>query len=276
MKTNNLLIRSLIFCLLSIVSSTIFCQEKIRKNDFQPEEGMEGKNVVWVPTPQILVEKMLQLAKITPKDYLIDLGSGDGRMVITAAKFGTRALGIEYNPDFVKLSEKNAKKEGVTDMAHFIEADLYEFDFSKATVISMFLLHEINLKLRPKLLDLKPGTRIVSNTFTMQEWQYDEVAKTSGGSNRWDTAYLWIIPAKVEGKWILPQGGELILNQEFQMLTGSMIVGNNKLTITEGKLRGNEITFNAGGTIYAGLVNGSKIEGTFTSGGITKTWSATR
>ena len=248
----------------------------MRNNVFQPKEGLEGKNVPYITTPQILVEKMLKLAKITPKDFLIDLGSGDGRLVITAAKFGTRALGIEYNPDLVKLSEKNARKEGVTNMAQFIKADLYEYDFSKATVISMFLLPEINMKLRPKLLNLKPGTRIVTNTFTMQEWHYDEVAQTGDISNRWNTAYLWIIPSKVEGKWILPPEGELIFKQEFQMLTGSMIVGSKKLTITEGKLRGNEITFMANGAIYTGVVTDSKIEGTFTSGGNTKKWSATR
>lgn len=276
MKTNNLLIRSLIVCLLSIISSTLFSQEKIRNNDFQPEEGLEGKNVPWIPTPQLLVEKMLNLAKITPKDFLIDLGSGDGRTVITAAKRGIRALGIEYNPDLVTLSKKNAEKEGITKIAQFTEADLFEFDFSKATVITMFLLPEINMRLRPKLLNLKPGTRIVSNTFTLQEWQFDEVAKTGNESNRWNTAYLWIVPAKVEGKWVLSQGGELIFMQEFQMLTGSMKFGGKKLTITEGRLRGNEITFTASGDIYAGLVAGRKIEGTFTSGGKTNKWSATR
>ena len=276
MITNILLIRSLIVFLLSMISITLFPQEKIRNNDFQPEEGQEGKNVPWISTPQVLVEKMLNLAKITPKDFLIDLGSGDGRTVITAAKRGTRALGIEYNPDLVKLSKKNAEKEGVAKMAQFIEADLFEFDFSKATVITMFLLPEINMRLRPKLLGLKPGTRIVSNTFTLQEWQFDEVAKAGNESNRWNTAYLWIVPAKVEGKWVNPQGGELIFMQEFQMLTGSMIVGRKKLTITEGRLHGNEITFTASGDIYNGLVVGNKIEGTFTSGGNTKKWSATR
>lgn len=259
-----------------MISITLFPQEKIRNNDFQPEEGLEGKNVPWIPTPQVLVEKMLKLAKITPKDFLIDLGSGDGRTVITAAKLGTRALGIEYNPDLVKLSKKNAENEGVSNMAQFIEADLFEFDFSKATAITMFLLPEINMRLRPKLLNLKPGTRIVSNTFTLQEWQFDEVAKTGNESNRWNTAYLWIVPAKVEGKWVLPQGGELIFMQEFQMLTGSMIVGSKKLTITEGRLRGNKIIFTASGDIYTGLVIGSKMEGTFTSGRNTKKWSATR
>ncbi len=276
MKTNTLLIPAVMVFSLSVVSITLYPQETLRNKDLQPQEGMEGKNVPWITTPQVLVEKMLGLAKITPEDFLIDLGSGDGRIVITAAKLGTRALGIEYNPDLVELSIKNAGKEGVSNMTKFLEADIFEFDFLQATVITMFLLPEINMRLRPKLLDLKPGTRIVSNTFTMQEWHFDKVAKTGDESNRWNTAYLWIIPAKVEGKWVLPQGGELILMQEFQMLTGSMTVGSRKLAITDGRLRGSEITFTASGNIYSGLVAGNKMEGTYTSGGVTNKWNATR
>jgi precorrin-6B methylase 2 len=157
-------IRLLIIYSLPMISVALFSQEKTKNNDMQPVEGQEGKNVPWITTPQILVEKMLKLAKLTPKDFLIDLGSGDGRTVITAAKMGTRALGIEYNPDLVTLSKKNAEKEGVTAMTQFIKADIFESDFSKATVITMFLLPELNMKLRPKLLTLKPGTRIVTNT----------------------------------------------------------------------------------------------------------------
>jgi precorrin-6B methylase 2 len=276
MKINIRLIRLLFVCLLPVISVTLFSQEKKRNNDSQPEEGMEGKNVPWITTPQILVEKMLALAKITPNDFLIDLGSGDGRTVITAAKVGNRALGIEYNPELVKLSKKNAAKEGVSGMTQFIEADLFETDLSKATVISMFLLPEINMKLRSKLLNLKPGTRIVTNTFTMQEWHYDEVTRTGDEKNRWNTAYLWIVPAKVDGKWTLSLGGELSFAQEFQMLNGSLTSGSKKLLITEGRLRGNEITFKAGGEIYTGLVSGSKMAGTFFSNGNTKKWSAVR
>ena len=276
MTTNNLLIRSLIISLLAALSVSVYSQEKTQNNEFQPKEGQEGKNVPWIPTPQALVDKMLKLAMITPKDFLIDLGSGDGRLVITAAKLGTKALGIEYNPDLVKLSIKNAEKEGVPGMTKFIKADLFEYDFSKATVITMFLLPEINMRLRPKLLNLKPGTRIVTNTFTMQEWHYDEIAKTSDGSNRWNSAYLWIVPAKVEGKWILSQGRELIFIQEFQMLTGYIANGSNKLSITGGRLRGNEITFAAGGIVYTGTVAGSIIKGTCSSGGDVKKWDAKR
>jgi SAM-dependent methyltransferase len=166
--------------------------------DYQPSVGQEGKDVIWVPTPQALVDKMLDMAKVTPKDYVIDLGSGDGRTVITAAKRGSKALGIEYNPDMVELSKRNAAKEGVSDKASFMKADLFESDFSQAQVITMFLLSSINIKLRPKILDLKPGTRIVSNTFDMGEWKPDETA-TLPGCNSWCTAHLWVVPAKTEG-----------------------------------------------------------------------------
>ena len=146
---------------------------------YEPQVGQEGKDVIWVPTPQALVDKMLDMAKVTPKDYVIDLGSGDGRTVITAAKRGSKALGIEYNPDMVELSKRTAAKEGVSDKASFVKADLFESDFSQAQVITMFLLSSINLKLRPKILDLKPGTRIVSNTFDMGDWKPDQTADGS-------------------------------------------------------------------------------------------------
>src|SRR5690349_19089770 len=168
-------------------------------SSFQPEVGQPGKDVVWVPTPQVLVDKMLDMAKLTPKDYLMDLGSGDGRTVITAAKRGARATGIEYNPEMVKLSQSNAKNAGVGERAEFRKADLFETDLSKATVITMFLLPDINLKLRPKLLKLKPGTRVVSNTFTMGDWKPDETSSPKNCDSSWCTALLWIIPAQVAG-----------------------------------------------------------------------------
>jgi len=275
MKSTTMLNRSMIVLSLSVFTLNIFSQEKVVNNNFQPEVGQEGKDVVWVPTPQALVEKMLELAKITPVDFLIDLGSGDGRTVITAAKRGTRALGIEYNPDMVNLSRKNAEKEGVSEKAQFMETDLFEFDFSKATVITMFLLPDINIRLRPKLLDLKPGTRIVSNTFTMQEWQADDTATTSDDETSWTTAFLWIIPAKVEGTWKMADG-ELTLKQEFQMIYGTVKTGNRSVSISTGRLRGNEISFTAGSDVYTGLVEGNKMEGTVTLDGKTKKWSATR
>ena len=194
--------------------------QKRRGREFEPQVGQDGKDVIWVPTPQALVDKMLDMAKVTSKDYVIDLGSGDGRTVITAAKRGSKALGIEYNPDMVELSKRNAAKEGVSDKASFMKADLFESDFSQAQVITMFLLSSINLKLRPKILDLKPGTRIVSNTFDMGDWKPDEDA-TIPGCNSWCTAHLWIVPAKVEGTWTFPQG-ELTLRQTYQLIMGNL------------------------------------------------------
>jgi len=236
--------------------------------EYQPQVGQEGKDVIWVPTPQALVEKMLDMAKVTPKDYVIDLGSGDGRTVITAAKRGSKALGIEYNPDMVELSKRNAAKEGVSDKASFIKADLFESDFSQAQVITMFLLPDINLRLRPKILDLKPGTRIVSNSFTMGEWTAEDTQKVTEGCASYCTAYLWIVPAKVEGTWQLPQG-ELTLKQSFQMLTGSLKTGDRVVQITDGKMNGEQISFTAGGTTYRGRVSGNTIEGPIP-------WKATR
>ena len=228
-----------------------------RSKEFQPEVGQAGKDVVWVPTPQSLVDKMLEMAKVTPKDYVIDLGSGDGRTVITAAKRGSKALGIEYNPDMVELSKRNAAKEGVSDKATFMKADLFESDFSQAQVITMFLLPSINVKLRPKILNLKPGTRIVSNSFDMEEWKPDQTENVEGCSN-WCTAHLWIVPAKVDGNWKLPQG-ELTIKQTFQMISGTLKNGNASSPIS-GKLNGDQISFSAGGTQYTGRVNGNTME----------------
>jgi SAM-dependent methyltransferase len=236
---------------------------------YEPQVGQEGKDVIWVPTPQALVDKMLDMAKVAPKDYVIDLGSGDGRTVITAAKRGSKALGIEYNPDMVELSKRNAAKEGVSDKASFMKADLFETDFSQAQVITMFLLPSINMKLRPKILNLKPGTRIVSNSFDMEDWKPDQTENVAGCTN-WCTAHLWIVPAKVEGTWKLSQG-ELALKQTFQMITGTLKSGNNVSQIN-GKLNGDQITFTAGTSQYTGRVNGNAMEGT--AGGAN--WSATR
>ena len=225
MNTSRFVRRSLSALCLALAVACGFSPARAAQGEYQPEVGQEGKDVVWVPTPQVLVDKMLDMAKVTSKDYVIDLGSGDGRTVITAAKRGAKALGIEYNPEMVELSKRNAAKEGVTDKATFMKADLFESDFSHATVITMFLLPSINMKLRPKILDLKPGTRIVANSFDMEDWKPDETAKVDGCSN-WCTAYLWIVPAKVGGTWNLSQG-ELTLKQTFQMISGTLRSGNN-------------------------------------------------
>jgi SAM-dependent methyltransferase len=243
---------------------------------FEPKVGQRGKDVVWVPTNQQLVDKMLDMAKVTPQDYVIDLGSGDGRTVITAAKRGATAHGIEYNPDMVELSKRNAEKEGVTAKATFEKADIFESDFSKATVITMFLLPSLNIKLRPKLLDMKPGTRLVSNSFDMGDWRADETVSLNGEvCTSHCTAYFWIVPAKVQGTWSTPQG-ELTLEQAYQDVKGTLKNGNVITPVTEGKLTGDRIAFTAGGTRYTGTVTGKEITGKANSGGKETDWKATR
>jgi hypothetical protein len=267
---------TLLLCSFAVIVSAQDKPAKPAASDFAPEVGQAGKDVVWVPTPQALVDKMLDIAKATPKDFLIDLGSGDGRTVITAAKRGINALGIEYNPDMVALAQKAAQKEGVSDKATFTKADLFETDFSKATVITMFLLPDINIRLRPKILDLKPGTRIVSNSFTMGEWQHDRSVRASEaeGCQSYCQAYLWIVPAKVEGTW-QTGGGELTLKQSFQMLTGTL-KADGKETAVKGQMRGDRITFKAGDVQYSGTVAGGSIKGTVKGGAKPGEWTATR
>jgi hypothetical protein len=251
----------------------LFSQEKLPDKIVQPELGQEGKDVRWFPTPQELVDKMLDMAKITPSDFLIDLGSGDGRTVITAAKRGVRGIGVEYNPDLVELSKVNAVNEGVKDMVQFIKADLFNYDFSKATVLTLFLLPEINLRLRPRILDMKPGTRVVSTTFTMQNWQHDDMVTIVDPTSKWTTAYLWIVPAKVNGTWKCKEG-ELNLVQKFQMVTGKITLAGKPVEISNGKLRGSDFTFIAGKTKYTCKVTGSTMKGTSESEGETSNWTA--
>jgi len=269
-----LIFSSLLAISLVFLSGSLLCQEKV-KEDYRPEPGQEGKDVRWFPTPQALVDKMLDMAKITPADFLIDLGSGDGRTVITAAKRGVHGIGIEYDHDMVELSKRNAIKEGVNDRVEFIETDLFKYDFSKATVITLFLLPEINLRLRPGLLELKPGTRIVSTTFTMQDWQYDDIVKIADNTSKWTTAYLWIVPAKVGGTWKF-NGGELKLVQKFQIVTGEIIMGGIPSKITSGRLRGNKLTFNAEGIVYSCTTDKNQMTGTSENKGQVIGWTAQR
>jgi SAM-dependent methyltransferase len=244
---------------------------------YTPSVGQQGKDVVWVPTPSALVEKMLDLAAVGPADRVFDLGSGDGRTVIAAARRGASALGVEYDPDMVALSKQKAAKAGVSDKAEFVREDLYGVALSPATVITMFLLPEINLKLRPRILDLRPGTRIVSNTFTMGEWAADK-GTTVGEENGcvfYCTAYLWVVPAKVKGNWRMGKG-ELSLAQTFQEVSGTMRSGGKTLPLTEGRVEGTRIGFVAGDIRYAGTVDGNVMKGTSGSGLKKKQWSATR
>jgi len=239
---------------------------------FEPTYGQQGKDVVWVPTAQALVDRMLDMAKVTPKDYVIDLGSGDGRTVITAAKRGAKATGIEFNPDMVALSKRNAVAAGVGEKAEFIQSDIFKSDFRQATVITMFLLPDLNLRLRPILLDMKPGTRVVSNSFDMAEWTPDQEVSANGQCESYCRAMLWIIPAKAGGTWQMP-GGNLTLTHNFHMLSGKIGISGGNLPISNGKMNADQITFMVGDRIYKGRVTGNKIEGTHSDGG---KWQATR
>ena len=243
--------------------------------EYQPSVGQEGKDVVWVPTNNALVDKMLDLANVTASDFLVDLGSGDGRTVIAAAKRGAKALGIEYNPELVALSRRNVAKEGIADRAAIIEGDVFETDFSKATVITLFLLQDLNLRLRPKILDMNPGVRVVSNTFDMDDWKPEQRIKISEGCTRYCTAFFWIVPAKLEGRWKM-SGGEFALKQKYQMLSGTMKFGNESAAIKAGKITGQQIALSVGNTSYTGLVQGNTIEGVRKSATGETTWHATR
>ena len=253
--------RLMLALLLAVSMPPVFAQAvKAPAPAYEPTVGQEGKDVVWVPTPQVLVDKMLDMAKATPKDFLMDLGSGDGRTVITAAKRGIRAQGIEYNPDMVELSKRNAKQEGVEARATFVKQDLFTADLSKATVITMFLLPDINLKLRPTLLKLKPGTRLVSNSFTMGDWNADETVtldKAAGCETSWCTALLWIVPAQAGGTHKVPQG-ELTLKQTYQMLTGTLKT-QGKTVPVEGRVRGNEVQLTVDGKPLRGRMDGKRL-----------------
>ena len=272
--------------LVSLAGAPAFAQQApAESKDYAPQVGQAGKDVVWVPTPEALVERMLKMAGVTKNDYVIDLGSGDGRTVIMAAqKFGARAMGIEYNPDMVALSIKNAEKAGVGDKVKFVKADLFETDFSQATVITMYLLPGINIKLRPKILDMRPGTRVVSHAFNMEDWQPDQVATVEGRD-----AYLWIVPAKVAGRWKVnvPAGSgeeiwDVTLNQEFQKISGKAQLGGRSYDLAEAQLRGANVRFtfvDGNGTKrdFSGRARGDRMEGTTqTQGGTQAKWNATR
>ena len=239
------------------------------------------------PTPQALVERMLDMAKLTPADIHYDLGSGDGRTVITAAKRGVQAIGVEYNPDMVALSERAAAKEGVSGKARFIRGDIFETDFSSATVVTLYLLPSLNIKLRPTILKMKPGTRVVSHAFSMDDWQPDQTDSVEGR-----TAYLWIVPAQVEGTWrwsVTPgqKEYELTLRQQFQNVEGLAKLDSGRMgQLRNVKLQGDQISFSiheitgTSGTSrrdYTGRVSGNTIQGVFKldSGSEVK-WTATR
>ena len=251
----------------------------------QPAERQPGgKDVTWVPTCDAVIARMLDMAQVSRADYLIDLGSGDGRMVIAAAKRGARALGVEYDQDKVDLSIRNAAEAGVACRAAFIQADLFEIDFSQATVLTLFLLPDLNLRLRPRILDMRPGTRVATNTFDFAEWEADqkyEVPPPECTAHCW--ALYWMVPAKVGGRWRLEghaegriEDGELLFEQDFQVVSGTLNSGAVASAITGGRLRGDEVTFTAGGRTFRGHVRGDVIEGLGAPGATGTGWRAIR
>lgn len=243
--------------------------------DYKPTPYMDGKDVQWVPTPLVLVEKMLDMARLTPQDIVVDLGSGDGRNVIAAARRGARARGVEFNPKLVELSKRLATEAGIADKASFTEGDMYLADISDATVLPLFLMTENLDQLVPQFLKLRPGTRIVNNGFEFTKWDYDEVAQLDGAAcERWCIAYLYIVPAQVGGRWRL-EDGELELKQEFQMLTGTLTTAGKRVPIERGRVQGEMIRFNIDNKRYTGRVSGDTITGQLSGGGL-GIWKAQR
>jgi hypothetical protein len=261
------------------------CAQPKDPGAFQPQVGQAGKDVIWVPTPDEVVERMLQMAQVTPKDMVMDLGAGDGKIAIAAAKkFGARAIGIEYNPDMVKHANANAQAAGVAGdgpgRATIRHGDIFQTDFSKATVITLYLLPALNMKLRPQLLAMRPGTRVVSHSFTMEDWEADEVSSIDGRR-----AYFWLVPANVMGNWTLEAGNErveLSLDQTFQKVSGTAAFGAVQAGLRDPRLRGAAISFayvDGSGVRrdFTGRVEGKRMEGTFRDErGAEGRWSAAR
>ncbi|HJS38579.1 MAG TPA: class I SAM-dependent methyltransferase [Burkholderiales bacterium] len=256
-----------------------------KDKDYEPHVGQAGKDVIWVPTPDDVVDRMLRMAQVTANDYVVDLGAGDGKIAIAAArKFGARALGIEYNPEMAKHAQRNVEKAGVAGRARIVQGDIFVTDFTQATVVTMYLLPALNLKLRPQLLAMRPGTRVVSHSFSMDDWEADETSSLDGRR-----AYFWVVPANVAGTWMLEVTGggasekvEMTLEQRYQKLEGTVSLGAMQGGLREPRLRGFEIAFayvdNRGvRREFQGRVSGARMEGAFRGdGGIEGRWSATK
>ena len=262
-----------IFALIFAFAAASGPAQESGNSNYEPIVGQAGKDVIWVPTEHTLVDKMLDVAGVRPNDFVIDLGSGDGRTVIAAARRGARARGIEYNPEMAELSKRNAQLSGVAERTEFVNGDIFESDFSQATVITMFLLTEINLKLRPKLLDLRPGTRIISNTFGMGGWSADQIVVAEENCQHYCVAHYWVVPAKIAGRWQSSRG-ELDIKQSFQIISGTIKDENGVLDIINGKLDGARLSFTAGDTQFLGYVNANRIEGIAHSPSGSVDWTA--
>jgi SAM-dependent methyltransferase len=255
-----------------------------KSQEFQPQVGQAGKDVIWVPTPDEVVDRMLTMAQVKPNDIVYDLGAGDGKIAIAAAKkFGAHSYGIEYNPEMARYAQNNAQKAGVAGQAQIVNGDIFATDFSKATVITMYLLPSLNIKLRPTILAMRPGTRVVSHSFTMDEWSPDETSSISGRQ-----AYFWIVPANVNGKWGVELTGgaggkaDLVFDQRFQKIEGWAVFGQVQAGLRDAELRGPDIRFayvdQAGvRRELTGRVDGARMEGSYRAdSGAEGRWSASR
>jgi len=267
-------LRFLLLALPALTLSGFITLQCLQAKEYKPIIGQRGKDVIWVPTPDEVTEAMLEIAGVTSSDYVVDLGSGDGRIVIAAARKGAKAMGIEFNPDMVALSERNAEKAGVSDRTVFVEGDFFEKDFSNASVVTMYLLPDVNLKLRPKLLGMTPGTRIVSQSFAIGDWEPDRTISRNGRS-----IFLWIVPARIEGIWIWKEDSAratLSLEQKYQYFEGTLNIEGNELPILNPKLLGDRISFTCGDRNYSGRVFPEAIRGEIVSGTKKLGWTAHR
>jgi SAM-dependent methyltransferase len=263
-----------LLCAWCLVFAASAVSAQVGPSSYAPTPGQKGKDVVWIPSPPGMVDKMLDMAHVTPADYVVDLGSGDGRNVIAAAKRGARALGVEYNPDLVELSRRAAAAAGMADQAKFVQGDMFEADIAQATVLVLFLVPDNLSKLAPKFLGLRPGTRIVSNTYEIGGgWEPDETERLTLCAS-WCGAHLYIVPAQVAGTWRLPEG-ELTLEQEFQNVYGAYMIDGIRVPIEHGQLRGDAIRFMVNAVEYSGRVSGDAMEG-IAKGRLTSTWTAKR
>ncbi|MGC3987788.1 MAG: class I SAM-dependent methyltransferase [Pseudorhodoferax sp.] len=239
---------------------------------YEPQRGQAGKDVIWIPTPDEIVTRMLQMVEVKPTDRVFDLGSGDGKIAIAAAReFGARATGLEYNPEMVAFSQRRAQEAGVADKVQFRQADIFEADFSSATVVTMYLLPALNLRLRPLLFRMPPGTRVVSHSFTMGDWTPDETARAGYGD-----VYMWQIPANASGNWKLTGAGlpeaSLALAQRYQVLSGDAGFGELRASLVRPRIVGPQISFglrDPKGQLwqFEGQVDGARMTGTATRPG---------
>jgi len=269
----------LLLALALLVAMPSFAQK------YEPHVGQAGKDVIWVPTPDEVVERMLTMAQLGPGDIHFDLGAGNGKIAIAAAKRGATATGIEYNPDMAKYANEQAQAAGVAGVgpgkAIIRQADIFVTDFSKATVITLYLLPTLNMKLRPQILSMKPGTRVVSHSFTMEDWEADEISTLDGRK-----AYFWLVPAQVGGNWTLEAGSqrsEIVFEQTFQKINGWVSLSKTvQGGLREARLRGPDIAFayvdqSGMRREFTGRVDGKRMEGTFRDAkGQEGRWSASR